>query len=109
MPFDGKPWSSASEGDYDRTCRQPGEDFSSLQIRTCGFLLRKPLESQAMFWALVHAVQAKMALGLMPRHAADRIIASLAAEKTTVAVIAMFRTFDQAKHGPARYDSKQRT
>ena len=64
-------------------------------------LLAEEAELQAVVRAGAYAVHAHQALGLAPRRAADGIVAALAVEQTSVAVVAGGRVLVQPQHTPA--------
>ena len=90
----GKAGSTSRQRPHSDTSSQTGQNFPSLQVRPDTLLFREKLKSQPVLRTFIHAVKAQMALRLSPRHAADRIVAALAAEKAPIAVAAMLRILD---------------
>ena len=109
MVLCGESGSAARQRNQGSARSQSGQDFPSLQVCTHCFLSGKKLESQAVLRTLIHAIQTQVALGLMPTHATDRVVAALAAQKTAIAILAMLGILYQPKHGPARDYAQQRT
>jgi len=70
-------------------------------------LRREEFELQALFWTLVNTIETKVTLWLMPRNTTDRVVASLTAQKTAIAVVALLGILEQSPHRPTRENSQQ--
>ena len=93
-----KAWSTSHDWNQGCSCHYAGQNFSPFQIRTSCFLVGKELEVQSVFRTLVDTVQAEMTFRLMPRNAANRIIAPLTSQQAPVAVVAVFGILDESQH-----------
>ena len=69
--------------------------------------LAEEAELECAMWATADAVHTHQAFGLAPGNSSDWIVAALAIQQATVALIATGSVFVQAEDGPAGSQSKQ--
>ncbi len=104
----GKSGGAAHQRNQSCTGSHRGEGLTAVQVRAFDHCaVGEELERQAVVRTRVEAVQAEMALGLAPRHSADRIVATLTGEQAAIAVVASGGIFVQTQDRPTGDGTEQ--